>query len=218
LAIKPKKTLPVQPNYFTSILDKGMRSGMLPVYTNESRNWYRDQAKNVSNVNESQLMKSEPDRFRNTIAPGRMYLFYYDPKLKATLPYYDKLPLIFPIDVGKGYLLGLNMHYLPHPLRAKLMDALYPYLNNLDLDQTTRLQISYKILKAVSKLAPYKPCIKKYLRSHIRSRIVAIDTKEWDIALFLPLERFEKATTRHVWEMSRQQLNVFKKPRGTRGR
>jgi hypothetical protein len=202
-------TLPDQ-NQFSNILEQGLAQGMTPVYTQRARDWFRKRAQGVPFVNESQLMKSEPDRFRSAVVPGKMYLFQYDPKLKKELPYYDRLPLIFPIDVGAGYILGLNMHYLPYDLRAKLMDALYPYINNLRLDETTALKVRYRVLKVVSKLAPYKVCIKKYLRNHVRSRFISIDAAEWDIALFLPLERFEKATKRHVWAESRKKLNMPK--------
>lgn len=181
------------------------------MYTQRSRNWYREQAQNVSkNFDEERLMKTERDRFRGWPVPGKLYLFMYDPKLKDKLPYYDRLPLVFPISMSSDSFIGLNMHYLPHPLRAKLMDALYPYLSNDQLDSTTQLQISFKILKAVARLAPYKPCVKKYLRTHVRSRFVLIDVKEWDIALFLPLERFEKSTTRHVWADSTAAINKLK--------
>lgn len=208
-------------NHFTQILLKGYQAGQLPVYSAEARTWYREHAKLVSNINESTLMKSEPERFKNQVVPGRMYMFYYDPKLKKKLPYYDTLPLVFPISMDSSSFLGLNMHYLPHDLRAKLMDALYPYLNNLELDYTTRLQISFRILKSVSRLAPYRPCVKRYLKAHVRSRFVMIDVKEWDIALFLPLERFEKASARHVWAESRNAISSFnaaKPGRNVRGR
>ncbi len=203
-------------NHFTQILRKGYDAGHIPVYTQKSRDWYRERAQNASGVNENTLLKSEPDRFRSQVVPGRMYLFHYDPKTKKDLPYYDNLPLVFPISMYSDSFIGLNMHYLPHDLRAKLMDALYPYMNNLEIDYTTKLQISFKLLKAVSRLAPYRPCVKKYLKAHVRSRFILIDVKEWDIALFLPLERFEKASSRYVWAQSRQALNKFKSVKGTR--
>ena len=197
-------------NHFTDILQKGYSAGHLPVYMQNSRDWYREQAQGVRTVNTDALMKTERDRYRSVIVPGKMYMFYYDPKTKADLPYYDRLPLIFPLAIYADSILGLNMHYLPPDLRAKLMDAMYPYISNNDLDHTTQLRITYSILKAVARLAPYKPCIKKYLKSHIVSRFVAIDVKEWDIALFLPLERFEKASKRRVWADSRSVLNMTK--------
>lgn len=132
-----------------------------------------------------------------------MYCFYYDPKWKKELPYYDRFPMIFPIHMESDRFLGINLHYLPYNLRAKLMDALYSLETSATKGQK-KLQISYSILKAASKYEAFKPCIKEYLKSHVRSRFVKIDHTEWDIAIMLPLERFEKATKQKVWAESKK--------------
>ncbi len=46
-----------------------------------------------------------------TIRPkyGVMNLFGYDPKHKATLPYYDRFPLILPLDPAKGGFIWLKL-------------------------------------------------------------------------------------------------------------
>ena len=79
---------------------------------------------------------------------GRMYFYRYNPKTASKLPYYDFFPLVIPIEnYGANNILGINFHYLPPPLRAKLMDAIYPTVTNRKYDDTTRVQISYGILK-----------------------------------------------------------------------
>lgn len=189
----------------TDILREGASRGLMPGRTVTARKWFRESAKRLSNVDERELMMSEMARYRSTVYPGRMYMFYYDPKYKETLPYYDRFPLIFPIEPYRdGSFLAINLHYLPHVLRAKLMDALYTTLNNTNYDQTTRLQLSYQILKQTTRMREFKPCIKKYLMKHVRSRFVNIAATEWDIALFLPTERFEKASSSQVWSDSRR--------------
>jgi hypothetical protein len=143
-----------------------------------------------------------------TVAPkyGIMNLFGYDPKHKETLPYYDRFPLIFPFKRVKGGFLGINLHYLPLPLRAKLMDGLYSLANNRNYDEKTKLKISYDILNGASKYKYFKPCIKHYLTPHIRSRFVEIYSSEWDIALFLPTERFVGASKSSVYSDSRKKI------------
>ena len=54
------------------------------------------------------IMCDATDKHRNQLMPGYMDAFYYDPKHKATLPYYDKFPLIFPLSVGKDFFIGIN--------------------------------------------------------------------------------------------------------------
>ena len=98
------------------------------------------------------------------------------------------------------------MHYLSYRLRARLMDALYETSNNKRYDETTRLRITYDLLKAATKYKEFKPTYKKYLNQHVRSRFVEIGATEWDIALFLPVERFEKASKTAVWRDSRNAI------------
>jgi hypothetical protein len=156
------------------------------------------------------------DRTRLTDKPllGRMYLFQYDPKGKKTLPYYDRFPLVFPIDSARtsgfaangGSFLGINLHYLPLPLRARLMDALYDTITTKELDESTRLRISYNILQQASKYRFFKPCIKRYLISHVRSRFFYIEPTEWEMALFLPLDRFVGANMSRIHRDSRNRI------------
>jgi hypothetical protein len=140
----------------------------------------------------------------NQLQVGRMYMFQYDPKLKKELPYYDRFPLIFPFQKTPDGFLGINLHYLPYVLRARLMDMLYNYVNDPKLDDNARLRISYNILNSASTNKYIKPCIKRYLTSHIRSQFLYIVPVEWDIALFLPVENFAKATKQQVWADSRK--------------
>jgi len=102
--------------------------------------------------------------------------------------------------------LGINLHYLPPVLRAKLMDALYDTITNEKLDETTRLKISYNILQQASKYRFFKPCIKRYLISQVRSRFFYIEPSEWEMALFLPLDRFVGANKSRIYRDSRNRI------------
>lgn len=189
---------------FDEILLRGIKSGQMPARSAAAKSWYRDQAKAVRKVDETALFKSAQDRYENRFRIGNMYQFMYDPKHKATLPYYDRLPLIFPINKAKGGFLGINFHYLPLPLRAKLMDALYDTVSNDRYDETTKLKISYGILNGAASYKEFKPTVKHYLSSQIRSRLIYINPSEWDIALFLPTARFEGSNKTKIWEDSKR--------------
>lgn len=191
---------------FSDILNKGKQNFQTPNIAKTARDWYRKQAKNVVAVDERQLMRKRRYKQTTQVEIGNMYMFYYDPKHKNTLPYYDKFPLIFPIDSAPGGFYGLALHYLYPTLRAKLMDHLYDLVTDTKYDKQTKLRISYQILKNASKLYLYKPCIKHYLNNHVRSKFLYVEPKEWDIALMLPTERFEKASNRKVWNDSRRKL------------
>lgn len=192
---------------FDDILLKGVRSGQIPARTRSAREWYRDQARGVarSKIQETSFIKGMgTDRYENRFRLGHMYMFLYDPKHKETLPYYDRFPLIFPINRAKGGFLGINFHYLPLQLRARLMDALYDVTTNDKFDETTKLRTSYDILNSAAKYKEFKPTVKHYLTDHVRTRLVYINPTEWDIALFLPTERFEGASKNQVWNESRK--------------
>ena len=198
---------------FDRILQRGSQAGVGPSMKRESRNWFRNQSQNVV-VSPTRMIRSNNDRLTDKPLIGRMYLFQYDPKGKKTLPYYDRFPLIFPIGstvtsgfaVNGGSFLGINLHYLPLPLRARLMDALYDVSTTKEIDEKTRLRISYNILQQASKYRFFKPCIKRYLISQVRSRFFYIEPTEWDMALFLPLDRFVGANKSRIYRDSRDRI------------
>lgn len=175
-----------------------------------ARAWLRDKASNIRSSDTSAIINRGNERAVKTAAIGQMFLFSYDAKHKDTLPYYDRFPLIFPFDIRGDGFLGINMHYLPLPLRARLMDSLYDTLNNDKLNTTTRLKISYDILTSAAKFKYFKPCIKHYLNSHVDSKLIYIDPKEWDVALFLPLQSFQKESTAVVYRDSRRIISKGK--------
>jgi hypothetical protein len=189
---------------FDEILSKGIRAGKIPAKEQQSRMWYRDTASKFKTVNEKSLMRGDTDRIRSQPTIGHMYMFYYDAKHKETLPYFDRFPMIFPYKKVRGGFMGINLHYLPHILRAKLMDSLYDISSNDKYDETTKLRLSYDILSSAAKYKWFKPCIKQYLTSQVRSRFLYVYPAEWDIALFLPLERFQGATKSKVWADSKK--------------
>jgi hypothetical protein len=194
---------------FDDILLKGIRTGQVPGRTQDAREWYRNQAKALPKRNQTDRLIRElrTDQNRRQDARfllGNMYLFAYDPKHKDTLPYYDRFPLIFPINKAKGGFLGINLHYLPPPFRAKLMDELYTVMNNKAFNDTTRLTANYKILNSTTKFRHFKPCIKHYLTAHVRSKPAYINPTEWDVALFLPTQKFVGATATQVYADSRK--------------
>lgn len=198
---------------FDSMLTKAASQGITPSTKREARAWFRNQAKTLT-VSPNRLIRSNAQRLTDKPMLGRMYLFQYDPKGKKTLPYYDRFPLIFPIASTRtggfaasgGSFLGINLHYLPLPLRARLMDALYAAASTKQLDETTRLKISYNILQQASKYRFFKPCIKRYLISHVKSRFFYIEPTEWEMALFLPIDRFVGANKSRIYRDSRDRI------------
>jgi hypothetical protein len=196
---------------FSDILAKGIRQGQIPARTKSAREWYRNQATlKAGKEMTAEAILSTTDKgraktqLRGDQVYGSMYFFEYDPKHKATLPYYDRFPLIFPINKVKGGILGMNMHYLPPKMRAQLMDALYTVASDKSYDENTVLNINYKLLQSASNFRFFKPTVKMYLAKQVRSKFIKIAASEWDTALFLPVQSFQKQSQGTVWADSRR--------------
>lgn len=192
-------------NLFNTLELEAFRAGITP-RTRESREWFRKRVSNIRRVNRNSLMKEDPIELEDGEIVGSMQMFFYDPKLKKELPYYDSFPLVIVIGPADGGFLGLNLHYLPPILRAKFLDALLEITNNKRYDSTTRFSVSYNLLKRAAKMKYFKPCVKHYLNDHVRSRFATVPAPEWEIATFLPTADFQKAGKTKVYSDSRRML------------
>ena len=191
---------------FQKLEIEAFRKGITP-RSKESMDWFRDKARRLR-PNRRDLMKDESLTLKSRPRIGDMFMYFYDPKHKETLPYYDRFPLTILVDTAPKGFYGLNLHYLPLDVRARFLDALLDTLNNKRYDETTRFKLSYEMLKGASKLRAFRPCFKRYLTSHVRSRFAKVDAPEWEIATFLPTADFEKASRTQVYKDSRQKMRV----------
>ena len=93
---------------FDEILTKGVRAGQIPARTAKARDWYRKSASDYKRINDGKLLKGDADRLTARPLVGQMYMYYYDAKHKATLPYFDRFPLVFPFKKVKGWVLRIK--------------------------------------------------------------------------------------------------------------
>ena len=185
-----------------------MPTTIQPRFVRQAKQWFRDQAEQIHRVNQRTLFRNANHTIVTDInydCIGSMFFYEYDPKLKEKLPYYDMFPLVFPIEIYNDGWLGLNLHYLPPALRARLMDALYS-ITLKEKGGKQQVQASYEILKATRRFRYFKPCVKRYLNNHVRSQIIFIEPKDWDMALLLPLQRFAKQSEDYVWKESQEKV------------
>jgi len=209
-----------KPN-FKTIIESTVKRGKIPTETLESRLWYRQRAQRMSSLREGSIERFHKigrvnKRMKPTIKSrtmmGKLFMFQYEPKFRETLKYYDTFPCVFAIEPHADGFLGINLHYLPYVWRARLMDNLYDLASNNEMDETTKLQLTsngYRILKKAAKYRFFKPCVRKYLFKHTTSRFMEVPADEWEIAIFLPLERFKSesgasATRKKIWMDTRK--------------
>jgi hypothetical protein len=174
----------------------------------KSRAWYNQQVLLLSKqgITPQRLMREDNSSLKARIIPGNLYMYIYDPKTKADLPYYDRFPLVFPYATAPGGFMGLNMHYLPYPLRIRLLDRLMQFKNNDKMDGTTRLKYSWSLIANVSKFSLAQPCVKHYLLPHVKTSFKKVDVNDWATAMLLPVERFVKAPKEKVWKDSQASI------------
>lgn len=187
-------------------LQKELQKQNLAMSSNKARQWIKNKVKDLSGLNQNTLMRDNK-RKQSTFDLGGMYFFVYNPKLKDNLPFYDLFPLVIPIETYSDGFLGLNLHYLAPTPRAKLLDALSGFATNKKYDEKTRIAASYQMLKGLSGTEYFKPCLKRYLSQHVRSKFLRIDANEWDIAIFLPVESFIGATKQKVFSDSKKSIS-----------
>jgi hypothetical protein len=192
-------------NIFNRLELQAFKAGITP-RTRESRAWFQKKAKNLRSINREALMKEEPLKRTSNEIVGSMYMFQYDPKHKDTLPYYDLFPLVVVIGPAEGGFLGLNLHYLPPILRAKMLDGLMGITTNKAFNSTTRFKAQYSLLQSSSKLKYYKPCVKHYLNKQVKSQFALVPAPEWEIATFLPTADFRKANNFKVYNDSQKMV------------
>lgn len=183
---------------------QAFRAGITP-RTKESREWFMKKAKNMRNINREALMNEEPLKRGQKHIVGSMQMFFYDPKHKDTLPYYDLFPLVVVVGPAKDGFYGINLHYLPPVLRAKMLDSLMEIASS-KTTENAKFEITYKRLQAISKLRYYKPCFKHYLTKHVKSKFAEVPAPEWEIATFLPTAQFRKANNYKVYYDSKQMV------------
>ena len=157
-----------------------------------SINWYKKKVADLSNrISAARLMRD--GTLKRAPSFNKLHFFRYDPKLKATLPYYDTFPLVMPIQSAAGGFLGINFHYLPIPLRMKLLETL----------DKRGFRGNYSKLKNIREV---KPTIKHYLKRQFVSGFLELEEDDYAPAIFMPVAQFRKASASQVWRDSRRKI------------
>lgn len=175
--------------------------------------WYLDkigEKPSLSNmVSVDQVMKGR----RGVVTPilGQIFHYVYDPKTKDDLPYYDTFPLVMPIQMYDDGWLGINVHYLPPYLRARLLGLIRATMRSTKMTREVKARLTYQIIVTASRMRIALPAVKRYLTSHVASKIARIHPRDWHYVVMLPSEQFKKASKEKVWADSVAQIRGRKK-------
>jgi len=167
----------------------------------KSTQWYRDKIKEFGQPGAMDLIRD--GKQARTPHYGRLNMFFYDPKGRKTLPYYDTFPLVLPIERYPDGFLGVNFHYLPMGLRLKLLDRIVDFSNNTKFDESTIIDANYSQLKNIREI---KPTLKRYLAGRVKTRFRRVDADEFTVAALLPIARWKNGTQQDVYKDSRKMI------------
>jgi len=176
-----------------------------PNEVKKSSSWFNDQIQRLATkkITPNRIMLEEGMHLTSKLVPGRMYFYYYDPKLKDTLPYYDQFPLLIPFGKTQGSFTGLNLHYLDYKPRMALFKELLTISGNNHISDSSKIKYTWDMVRSAAKTPGFKACVKMYLEDHVRSPFCEIPPTSWHTAVMLPVQRFVGASKESVWKESR---------------
>ena len=162
-------------------------------YNNDvSSRWYASEIRKLGRINPMNLVKKGD--LKSVIFPGFMYLFSYMPRDKSELPYYDLFPLVMPFRRVEDGFYGINFHYLPHVIRLNILKEFERYAINKNVSEKTRVRLNYRLIESSRVFRFVNPAIRRYNNQQLRTRLLTIPFKDWNVASQLPVQRFRKAT------------------------
>ena len=151
---------------------------------------------------------------------GGIFQYGYDPKTKEKLKYYDRFPIVIPIEFYNNGFLGLNLHYMPPKMRVKILDKLMSYEKTIRTGTNGKrvyMALSYQMLKGLYHIPGFDFMLKRYLYTNIKTRIMRISSENWREVVYLPTQQFVKASDEKVWTDAMAHIRKVKRER-TRGK
>lgn len=173
--------------------------------TTNSWSWFMRNVRDLATskgVKPLALMGDNQVHQTTRIMPGYFYQFFYDPKYKEDLPFYDTFPLAIPFNATGTHFTCLNVHYLYPKVRLTLLSRLLDFASDDTLSDKMKINMSWKLISNAAKFPMIAPCVKMYLKSHVKSKFLKIPPADYYSAIFLPSEKFQKASAQEVWKKS----------------
>ena len=199
----PKDDDYVTPELIQSYINKFnvATKGSIERNTVASADWFRRRLSKDLNPNRMSFINSHGDyktrKGTEKSLIGRLYYFKYMAHLPGDpeLPIYDQFPMVFIFNTSKsndGHNLvhALNVHYLQPKARGMLLLKLLKLKNNKTWSNRTRLKISWELIKSHCNHKLYEHAVKTYRVDRIKTRLIEILPMDWEIAVFLRLEKW----------------------------
>ena len=170
---------------------------MAKEYSNdELAEWFRSKAQKVSAGAARTAIFAADNRSTGVGVVGKLYVFNYEAKHDGILPMWDKYPLVLILEKKTDGFIGLNLHYLPRGQRGTLLYVFNKYKEKYQMQKgiVTGGHTNWDNLissAGTQQLQSYpKRTIKRYLFSHVRSKLIEIYPEEYDKAVQLKIDEW----------------------------
>ena len=196
----------VQESFLSRVSD-AVRSGTVGKEVKRSTKWFHDKIKGLKGEVRNRFSATNAAKFyresekindavfKRRVSLGDLFCYYYNPKYRKTLPYYDMFPMIMLLSAEKETFLGINFHYLRPKWRAILLDRV-----------TAKIGGGLPKWNKLRQIRQIAPTIKRYRYDHIMRKVIPIEDNEQEIAIFLPTERFKESGKTKVWSESERKF------------
>ena len=141
--------------------------------------------------------------------PGKIYIFrYQNPVTKERLKEWDANPVVLSLGRVDGNDVGVNLNYLPQPIKLKILDRIYKSFGPKIQEQEAKKPGQAKAQKAILSFdsntilkflasAGLEYAIKRYV-TNLRVKTVVVDASGWKYVPLLDLVQIKKTDIRKV--------------------
>ena len=168
----------------------------------QSKRWLRDKMETLRTRARSVILENR-DQLVRWPEKGKMYLFLYLPENEKKLKYFDRAPLVLPIDKQRNTrnFRALNFHYIFPQYRYEIITKLLENGND-----ETRVKRNLDKFLRYANGDDAATFLKTYSYNNCRSMFLEIPINEWEYATALPIEHFKKKHKSVAWKDTRREL------------
>jgi hypothetical protein len=172
-----------------------------------------DNAKSAATQWYKTVGKSQGDTsiqsYSGPFKPGKIYIFrYQNPVTKERLEQWDANPVVLSLGRVDDNDIGINLNYLPQPIKLKVLDRIYKSFGSKIEEQEAKkpgqakaqkdiISFDTKTILRFLSSAGLEYAIKRYV-TNLRVGTKVIDASGWKYVPLLDLVQFKKTDIRKV--------------------
>lgn len=185
--------------------------GKLDEFSVEALKWFQREVSKNTKVNGNRLFTDQSNYKKiegGGAMIGKMYLYKYK---AVDTGIWDALPLVFFFNMstsndGYSLLHGVNVHYLPLPLRTKFLLELMKLKTSKKKGAKARLRMTWNLIKGVSKSNAYKGAVHTYRVDRIKSQLIEIPMYNWNVVNYLRIAKFQNGNEQDAFNQTSRRI------------